>query len=85
MGPWSVKLVGGKDAWAPRGPPACPTCTQNPVFTPALPPTPSLCPLVFGGLWMSANRKGIFSPMFHAQSLLLFFAQVICLKGAPWF
>ena len=68
MGLWSVKLVGGKDAWAPRGPPACPTCAQIPVFTPALPLTPSFCPLVFGASGCQPIDRVCFCPMFVSCS-----------------
>ena len=70
-GLWSVKLVGGKDAWAPEGPPSAPSLPHvysEPCLHTRSSSDPIFCPLVFGGLWMSANRKGIFCSMFVSCS-----------------
>lgn len=87
-GPVECEAGGRKRRLGPRGPPERPQPAPrvlNPVFTPALPLTP------FFVLWCLAasgcqpiERVFFVQCLFHAQRLLLFFAHVICLKGAPW-
>lgn len=88
-GLWSVKLVGGKDAWAPRAPrapPSPPHVYQNPVFTPASSSDPIF---LSSGVWRPldvSQSKGyfLFNVCFMLGACYSFLRVWSCLKGAPW-